>query len=163
LREATDVDRTEFLLQALGVELDYRRRRGESPTPEEYLARFPEDAKVVGTAFEETTVSFHPASPADSARPGLPDTEPSLEPGSAAPPTQIGRFVVIRRLGAGGQGSAILARDPDLGRLVVLKRYHTSARDPNFLAAVQDGRALARLRSRYTPQCHGLERIGDEL
>ena len=43
---------------------------------------------------------------------------------------------------------------------MVLKRYHASAGAKGALA---DGQALARIRSRYTPQCYDLERQGDAL
>ena len=70
----------------------------------------------------------------------------------------LGKFLVIGRLGTGGQGSALLARDLDLGRLVVLKRYHASASSPGGDEVLRDGQALSRLRSRYVPQCYGIER-----
>jgi serine/threonine protein kinase len=72
-------------------------------------------------------------------------------------PTGLG-YQVLKCLGDGGQGSAYLARDPRLGRLVVLKRYHARG-----AAVEQEGQALARVRSRYTAQCYHLERQGDEL
>jgi Protein kinase domain len=145
LRGAAGPERVELLCQCLGVEIDYRRRRGESPTPEEYLERFPGDEEVVRGVFHE---------PASSRATGLLQ-EPL--------PAMLGKFVVIARLGRGGQGSAYLARDPDLGHLVVLKRYHASTNDPHAKGAIPDGKALIRLRSRYTPQCYGIERVGDEL
>jgi hypothetical protein len=70
---------------------------------------------------------------------------------------------VIGRLGTGGQGSALLARDLELGRLVVLKRYHGAAGSPPDVGALRDGQALSRLRSRYIPQCYGIERVGAEM
>jgi serine/threonine protein kinase len=70
---------------------------------------------------------------------------------------------VIGRLGTGGQGAALLARDLDLGRFVVLKRYHPSAGSPGGDGAVRDAQALSRLRSPYIPKCYGIERIGNEL
>jgi hypothetical protein len=163
LRESDDVDRAPLLHQALGLELNHRRRRGESPTQDEYLARFPEDTSIIRGAFEETTVTIPPAHGADSHSLGPCSTEPSAGPGAIAPGERIGKFLVIRRLGTGGQASALLARDPDFGRLVVLKRYHTSARDPHLEGALQDGKALVRLRSRCTPHCYGLEHHGDDL
>jgi hypothetical protein len=148
LRGAGGVARDELLRQALGLELDYRRRRGESPTLEGYLRRFPDDPAAVRDAFAEPTVSCA--------------GESSAGPTGAEIPEQLGKFLVVGRLGAGGQGSALLARDLDLGRLVVLKRYHAAAGGPGG-GALRDGRALTRLRSRYVPQCYGTERVGDEL
>ena len=89
---------------------------------------------------------------------------PSLDADPASPPSSTAgtlprglRYQVLQCLGDGGQGSAYLARDPGLDRLVVLKRYHTDG------AAVEyEGQALARVRSRYTAQCYHLERHGDE-
>ncbi len=89
---------------------------------------------------------------------------PSLDADPASPPSSTAgtlprglRYQVLQCLGDGGQGSAYLARDPGLDRLVVLKRYHADG------AAVEyEGQALARVRSRYTAQCYHLERHGDE-
>jgi hypothetical protein len=150
---AAGAERDELLLQLLGVELDYRRRRGESPSQEDYLRRFPKNPEVVRDAFEQPTSSHHAGTILD---------QPPVPLGDLLPPT-IGKFLVLGRLGGGGQGSAYLARDPDLGRLVVLKRYHAAADEPEAEGAVQDGKALCRLGSRYTPQCYGLERVADEL
>ena len=77
-------------------------------------------------------------------------------PVSALPPG-LG-YEVLKCLGNGGQGSAYLARDPGLGRLVVLKRYHDQGAD-----AEHEGQALARVHSRYTARCFHLERRGHEL
>jgi serine/threonine protein kinase len=153
LPEATGAERDELLRQALGVELDYRRRRGEQPINGEYLTRFPDAVEVVRGAFEEPTMSMTSGTTVDMT--SLHRVEPL--------PETIGKFLVVGRLGSGGQGSAYLARDPDLGHLVVLKRYHASAGDPNAEGAIRDGKALVRLRSRFTPQCHGLEHVGNEL
>jgi serine/threonine protein kinase len=81
---------------------------------------------------------------------------PSSSPIGTLPPML--EYQVLRCLGDGGQGSAYLARDPGLGRLVVLKRYHARG-----AAIEQEGQALARVRSRCTAQCYSLERQGDEL
>jgi hypothetical protein len=159
---AAQEDRPELLRQALAVELYYRRARGESPVPEEYLALFPDDAELIRRAFDETTVSYTPARQSAAGWPGSRSTEPSGDADAAEGPDKVGKFIVVSRLGTGGQGSALLARDPDVGRLVVLKRYHGSGRN-DAAGALQDGKALARLRSRYTPHCYGLERHGDEL
>jgi serine/threonine protein kinase len=87
------------------------------------------------------------------------DAGPVSPTSRPAPPLpDIRDYEVLQCLGDGGQGSAYLVRDPRLGRLVVLKRYHAIG-----AAVEQEGQALVRVRSHYTAQCLGLERQGDEL
>jgi hypothetical protein len=152
LREATDKVRAELLKSALVVELTYRRARGESPTLEEYRRRFPEDLETIRAAFAEPVTITIP--------PGSTTTDWPPAPGSEPLPERIGKYIVVGRLGTGGQGETFLARDPDLGRLVVLKRYHASAHDD---VAIQEAQALTRIRSRHTAECFNLERDGDAL
>ena len=150
---------TELLLAGLAVELKYRRRRGEVPVCEDYERRFPEHVGVVRSAFaDEPTPPELPDPTAETSTFDSPAVDKPAAPGPKPPPDRIGKYEVVRCLGDGGQGSAYLARDPDLGRFVVLKRYHASGD-----AAVQEGQALARVRSRFTAQCYDLERQGDEV
>jgi hypothetical protein len=135
----------ELLRHALIVELAYRRDRGETPTIGSYDWRFPLHVHVIERAFADGV------SPRVAIPPPVPAPRPSL--------AKLGKYIVLRPLGDGGQGSAFLARDPDLGRQVVLKRYHSGA----SAAALKDGEALCRIRSRYIPQCFGMERDGDQL
>jgi serine/threonine protein kinase len=138
----------ELLRHGLVVELAYRRERGDSPTLAEYDWRFPLHLEVITQAFAEAQT--HPPAP-----------PPPPEPAPRPFPPKLGKYIVLGWLGDGGQGSTFLARDPDLGHLVVLKRYHGgSAAHP---AALEDGQALRRVASRYTPQCHGVERDGADL
>ncbi|MCA9714055.1 MAG: serine/threonine protein kinase, partial [Myxococcales bacterium] len=63
---------------------------------------------------------------------------------------RIGRYELVRRLGAGGMGVVYLVRDPDLDRLVALKVLHPNlARDPGSDAIERrmrrEARAMARL------------------
>jgi hypothetical protein len=135
----------ELLRHALAVELAYRRDRGEAPTVASYDWRFPMHLEAIQQAFTE------PAAAQDG----------SLTPPLSPPrpfPAKLGKYIVLRPLGDGGQGSAFLARDPDLGHQVVLKRYHGGM----SAAALKDAEALCRVRSRYVPQCFGVERDGDE-
>ena len=80
-----------------------------------------------------------------------------LGPGPEALADRFGKYELIGRIGGGGQGSAYLALDPDLGRQVVLKRYHAAGDD-----AAREARALCRVRSPYTAQCYDLMRPGGE-
>jgi hypothetical protein len=83
-------------------------------------------------------------------------TSPPGAGGPSAPP-QVGKYRVLRALGAGGQAQTLLAVDPDLNRQVVLKLYHD--RRPEVLEAVlREGQALARVRSPRVAQCYGVER-----
>ncbi|QEH34996.1 Serine/threonine-protein kinase PrkC [Aquisphaera giovannonii] len=152
--------RRELFAQALGIELHYRRRRGERPTPDEYEGRFPDLAAAVQSEFGEgpRTVT-HSAGSDEGTERDSSDLSASASPGPG--PRRIGKYEVIRILGGGGQGSALLARDPDLGRRVVLKRYHAGRGDAP--AEIEEGRALARVISPYVARCHGIERIDGEV
>jgi hypothetical protein len=137
LERVEDPDRTVALRHLLIMDLELREDAGQVPHPSEYEARFPGQADLIRTVIA------------------------SLREPRAGP--YAGKYELLRPLGEGGQAAAWLARDPDCSRLVVLKRYHTPARGLGADEALQDGKALARLRSRFVPQCYGLERHDDEL
>jgi serine/threonine protein kinase len=63
---------------------------------------------------------------------------------SLAPGVQVGRWIVLRRLGAGGAGAVWLARHAELGSLAALKVLH--AADPGLAARLRrEGRLQATL------------------
>ena len=123
LREEETASRAVLLGQALSIELACRRRRGEAPGAAEYLDRFPEYGEAVMRAFAEEATAPVPAASTTDPSPVADLAELRAANFAAEPlPETIGKFLVLGRLGEGGQGSAFLARDPDCGRLVVLKR-----------------------------------------
>jgi hypothetical protein len=73
-------------------------------------------------------------------------------------PASFGKFGVVRVLGGGGQGSTLLALDPDLRCHVVLKVYHRARTPEEQERVLREGQALARVRSPYVAQCRGVER-----
>ncbi len=66
------------------------------------------------------------------------------QPGTGlARPERIGQFQVLDTLGQGSQGVVYLAREPNLGRRVVIKTLHPTKTDPRDLT--EKAKAVARL------------------
>jgi serine/threonine protein kinase len=94
--------------------------------------------------------------PATAVQPGI---RPAyFDPSPVTVAERIGKYEVRRPLGQGGQASAYLAFDPDLQRHVVLKLYRQAQAPAEQEAILREGRALARIRSRYVAQVYGVER-----
>jgi eukaryotic-like serine/threonine-protein kinase len=68
--------------------------------------------------------------------PVAPGAEPPRPLGLIEPGTRVGRYVIARKIGAGGVGMVYAAHDPELGRLVAVK----------LLRADRDARLHERLR-----------------
>jgi serine/threonine protein kinase len=157
---------TDQILDAFGLgKLDERASEAISQHLESCSTCRRRVAEVTADTFLDqirgAKTASYPSTPSDSPVP----ESTSLETGPASPtsstsgpPSHLLDYQVLQCLGDGGQGSAYLVRDPGLGRLVVLKRYHAKG-----VAVELEGQALARVRSPYTAQCYGLERQGDEL
>ena len=129
--EVTDVEREVLLAELVVLEVDYRRRRGETPTKSEYLERFPNDTPIISDAFkdeEQRPKAFVP--PTVGHLSGL---FPSLE--------------IIELLGAGGMGAVYKARQQGLDRVVALKILPEEfAHDVKFaLRFTREARTLAKL------------------
>lgn len=75
--------------------------------------------------------------------------------------SRIGKYEILAVLGRGGQATAYLAIDPDLQRQVVIKYYHSATSEQERSAVLNEGRALAQVRSPYVAQCYGADRHGD--
>jgi serine/threonine protein kinase len=73
--------------------------------------------------------------------------------------TQLGRYIILRELGAGGMGVVYEAFDPELERPAALKMLHVQSSANNDEATnshycnrlIREGQALARLSSPYVP------------
>jgi serine/threonine-protein kinase len=75
--------RPALLRELLVLELDYRGRRGEQPTAEEYRVRFPDLVSVLEAVFEAGRRHAAPDAPADGRSP--PDSPAAPSPTPADP------------------------------------------------------------------------------
>ncbi len=113
----------------LELELELRKRRGDSPQPSHYNPRFPEYAAVIDLVFADVAAGLsrrtHPRTVAhdSSVNAAAADTSrgPATIVGHSPPVEQIARFQIVQLLGEGAFGAVYRARDPQLDRDVAVK------------------------------------------
>jgi serine/threonine protein kinase/formylglycine-generating enzyme required for sulfatase activity len=114
LAEVGDELRPHLLGLLLTLEVELRQQRGERPTPEEYLARFPGNEDLVRAAFPMSGLG---ESIEDSPPPADPVAPPDI-------PGRIGRYRIEQLAGRGSFGLVYLAYDEQLNRPVAVKVPH---------------------------------------
>ncbi len=129
--DAPPLERDVLLTELVVLDIDYRRRRGESPTKQEYLDRFPDCSEAIDDALADAPGRASGFEPPTVDR--LAELFPSLE--------------IIDLIGAGGMGAVYKARQPGLDRLVALKVLPAEFdHDVKFaLRFTREARTLAKL------------------
>ncbi|MHB1561589.1 MAG: serine/threonine-protein kinase [Isosphaeraceae bacterium] len=141
-----------LLRELLGLDCEYRRRRGERADAAFYRERFPEHVDVVDSVFRSRTVA---SVPGRSAEPGG-DTRRIVSPaeGRAGELEERGHddlrsagYEVIRLLGRGGMGVVYEAKQIALDRLVAIKlvRSGSFASESEIVRFRNEAEAVAQL------------------
>ncbi|MCA8985744.1 MAG: protein kinase [Planctomycetaceae bacterium] len=146
LSESSDEVRPRLFSELLAIEVEWRARRGLPVDSAEYERRFPDAREVISAVlskWEESSLAPAPAGKPDqenaddarlvgetvissragessSPQAGRSKVSPVLPGGSELPRT-IGRYKVLKLLGAGAMGKVYLALDEELQRRVAIK------------------------------------------
>ncbi|TWU08160.1 serine/threonine-protein kinase [Stieleria varia] len=137
--EFSSTEREVLLAELIVLDIDYRRRRGESPTRQSYLDRFSDDATTVNAALDE---ALNDAGDGDNKSNG------SFEPPSISHLSELfPSLEIIQLVGAGGMGAVYKARQSGLDRFVALKILPQEfGHDVKFaLRFTREARTLAKL------------------
>ena len=182
--DPADVD-PDLLTDLVYVEWMLRVEQGESPSRDEYRARFPMisprlekqwslDQSLLEMSAEPSLLLTVPPTPpylpTDRQQPGHAHRPTDAEqPGLPIEFTSIGKYKIISRLGAGGQAEVFRAVHPDLERDVVIKLLRpawlanadqTIVPFPEAQAKrmIDEGRLLAKLSHPNVAQVYDIDR-----
>ncbi|MCU0717839.1 MAG: hypothetical protein MUD03_17100, partial [Pirellula sp.] len=104
-------DTTRHPVDVLAEEFAERMRRGEQPSIDEYVSRFPQYADVLRSVLEPIEAVERVSS--------IQAAQHAVQ--SMRPPKQLGDFRIVRELGRGGMGIVYEAVQRSLNRRVALK------------------------------------------
>ena len=84
--------------------------------------------------------------------------ERALDPG-----TLVGRYVIVRKIGAGGMGVVYAAHDPELGRVVAVNLLRPGG-EPSMQARLRrEAQAMAQLAHPNVVAVHDVGAVGDQI
>jgi serine/threonine protein kinase/formylglycine-generating enzyme required for sulfatase activity len=163
LADTPEPERSLLLRELLALELAYRRRHGETLTPDAYLQRFPEHAELVQAAFREQAAE--PGAEAASPKREVSTGAEGAGAGAAAPPGRLGRYRITGTLGQGGFGVVYRGYDEELRRDVAIKvpHRHRIAQPEDVEAYLGEARILASLDHPHIVPVHDVGRTADGL
>ncbi len=127
--ETSEKERLAVFRELLDADLHYRRKAGQTPVAEEYLARFREFESIINSCFDDANESQNDQSDSDD-----------------QVPKKVGRYEVRQLLGSGKFGDVYLAYDDELHRQVAIKiqkRRKFTAEETELFR--KEGRILASL------------------
>lgn len=139
-----------LLAELMAIELEWRLDRGETPSLQEYLKRFPEQNQVIAQVFSDWEQSISLEATGDfKAEPGdtlVPHADLTPAESLSSGKLFLDRFQLQRKLGQGGFGSVYEAYDVQLGRAVALKVPHSGANEETRKRFLSEARAAGKLR-----------------
>jgi tetratricopeptide (TPR) repeat protein len=165
LTGAPEPERSVLLHELLVLELGYRRRGGETPTPAEYCHRFPDHLALIQHAFEKAGMltgsvaapaAAYSDAPHESALPRC-GTHPGADSSAIDLPAVPG-YRVLHEIARGGMGRVLAAYDLGLDRDVALKILLPGANSDRF---VRESKITARLPHPGIPPVHALGTLAD--
>ena len=158
-------DRDELLTQLLALDVAYRKQFSIPLTEDTYRQTLPNAGnaidRVFGSAVDAETVDeLQQSIYTPSISTGIPKATTATE---EPLPTQLGRYECIRKLGKGGFGMVVLAKDTELDRQVAIKFARSELRGNERATAffLNEARTVAELDHPHIAPIYDVGRTDD--